>query len=89
MKKLTRMISVFMLPMTVTLQTFAANPCEPIATACKQAGYVRGDYKAGNGLIENCVIPIVNKEKTKVNVTFTDTVLEDCKATIKTKIGSH
>jgi len=33
--------------------------CIEIMASCEQAGFVRGDAKAGNGLFIDCVIPIV------------------------------
>jgi hypothetical protein len=33
--------------------------CIEVMASCEQAGFVRGDAKAGNGLFIDCVIPIV------------------------------
>jgi hypothetical protein len=37
----------------------APGPCEQIVAACKQAGFIEGDYKNGNGLYGDCVGPIM------------------------------
>jgi N-acetylglucosamine-6-sulfatase len=37
----------------------ADGPCEQITTACQRAGFVQGDAKTGNGLIRDCVEPII------------------------------
>ena len=36
------------------------GPCEQITQACKSAGFVLGDVKEGNGLIVDCIRPIMN-----------------------------
>jgi hypothetical protein len=36
------------------------GPCEQIVQACKNAGFVLGDVKEGNGLIVDCIRPIMN-----------------------------
>lgn len=36
------------------------GPCEQIVQACKSAGFVLGDAKEGNGLIVDCIRPIMN-----------------------------
>jgi hypothetical protein len=47
----------------VTCGTMQAAPRQPacveIMAACQQAGFVRGDAKAGDGLFVDCVVPIV------------------------------
>jgi len=35
------------------------DPCEQIVAACKGAGFVRGGAAAGNGIVPDCVAPIV------------------------------
>jgi hypothetical protein len=37
----------------------AQRPCAAIVATCQQAGFVRGGAKAGNGLIVDCVGPII------------------------------
>ena len=37
----------------------APGPCMKIAEACKAAGFVKGDWKKGDGLWRDCVDPIV------------------------------
>lgn len=52
------------------LAGFAANPspaptsrCEQIATLCKNAGFVAGEWKAGKGIFVHCVSPLMNGQK--------------------------
>lgn len=33
--------------------------CKPIEDACKQAGFIRGDWKKGDGLWRDCVNPLM------------------------------
>ena len=35
------------------------NPCEKIVAACQSAGFVRGGAATGNGIVPDCVAPIV------------------------------
>jgi hypothetical protein len=37
----------------------AQRPCRQLVAACQQAGFVRGGAKAGNGLLADCVGPII------------------------------
>jgi N-acetylglucosamine-6-sulfatase len=41
----------------------AEGPCEQIAAACQRAGFVQGDARGGNGLIRDCVEPIIQGTK--------------------------
>jgi len=36
-----------------------SRPCDEIFRACKSAGFIVGDYKEGNGLWGDCVVPIM------------------------------
>jgi hypothetical protein len=36
------------------------GPCEQIVQACKNAGFIQGDVKEGNGLWVDCVDPIMH-----------------------------
>jgi len=36
------------------------HPCHAHEEACKSAGFVRGGYKTGKGLFENCMKPIIS-----------------------------
>ena len=89
MKKVYLPLSTLIVLMSATLPSFAANPCLPIANACKQAGYYRGGNTVGKGLIENCVRPIANQRMTLKNVTFPATVLQNCKMTILQKMKTQ
>lgn len=35
------------------------GPCKEIATACRNAGFIKGDWKKGDGLWRDCVDPIM------------------------------
>jgi N-acetylglucosamine-6-sulfatase len=37
----------------------AQGPCAQIVSACQQAGFARGDARAGNGLLVDCINPIM------------------------------
>ena len=37
----------------------APGPCDQIVAACKNAGFVEGDYKQGYGLHVDCINPIM------------------------------
>ncbi len=37
----------------------APGPCKQIAQACTSAGFIKGDWKKGDGLWRDCVDPIV------------------------------
>ncbi len=35
------------------------GPCKQIEDACKNAGFIKGDWKNGDGLMRDCVNPIM------------------------------
>lgn len=35
------------------------GPCKEIASACRNAGFIKGDWKKGDGLWRDCVDPIM------------------------------
>ena len=35
------------------------GPCKQIAAACQSAGFIKGDWKKGDGLWRDCVDPIM------------------------------
>jgi hypothetical protein len=35
------------------------GPCKEIANACRSAGFIKGDWKKGDGLWRDCVDPII------------------------------
>ncbi|MES2218886.1 MAG: hypothetical protein V4501_10805, partial [Pseudomonadota bacterium] len=41
------------------------HPCKKIAEACKAAGFVKGGGKSGNGIMENCMKPIMEGQSAK------------------------
>ena len=46
-------------PATTAAPAKASGPCAQITAACKQAGFIEGDYKTGNGLQVDCIDPIM------------------------------
>jgi hypothetical protein len=73
----------------VSFSVWANNPCMPIAEACMEAGYYKGGNKVGKGLVENCVMPVAAGTKTLPNTNFSSTVLQQCHATIATRMNSQ
>lgn len=86
MNKLYSIMGVSMLTLGLTTPSFADNPCMPIAQACMQEGYYKGGHDSGKGLIEDCVMPVVKKEKTVGTNQFSDEVLKQCENTIQQKM---
>ena len=80
---------MFVLAIGISIFGWTANPCRPIAQACMQLGYYKGGAKIGKGLIENCVIPVVNNNKTLSNASFSPSVLQQCSALIAEKMKSR
>lgn len=64
-----------------------ANPCQPIAQACMQAGYSKGAPE-GHRLIKDCVEPVVAKRKT-LDASFSDQQLQDCQTMITQKMQNQ
>jgi hypothetical protein len=61
------------------------GPCQQIAAACKNAGFIPGDWKKGDGLWRDCVDPIVQgvttvHGATKPLPTVDPSVVSACKA---------
>jgi len=52
----------FVLPV-VAQSAEQAPSCEQIVAACKDAGFVKGDYKLGYGLWADCIDPIMHGTK--------------------------
>jgi hypothetical protein len=77
-----------------TLQAHAADktsanhppgPCKQIAMACENAGFIKGDWKKGDGLWRDCVDPIVQGQTnvlgaTKSLPTVDSKLISECKA---------
>jgi len=38
------------------------GPCKQIAEACESAGFIKGDWKKGDGLWRDCVNPLVQHQ---------------------------
>jgi hypothetical protein len=62
-----------------------SGPCAQIAAACKQAGFIEGDYKTGNGLHVDCIDPIMRgtppPHKTKLALPqVSPALIASCKA---------
>jgi hypothetical protein len=43
------------------------GPCGEILAACEGAGFVKGDYRAGNGLWGDCIAPIMQGRSEPAN----------------------
>ena len=61
------------------------NECKEIAEACRQAGFIKGDWKKGDGLWRDCVNPIVQGKTsvpgaTKPLPAVDGKLVADCKA---------
>ena len=48
-------------------QPAATGPCNQIEAACRQAGFVRGAVGSGNGLIVDCIQPIMQDKPQPAN----------------------
>jgi serine/threonine protein kinase len=46
-------------PTTTSSPATADRPCERVRQACLDAGFVYGNFKKGNGLSGDCIIPII------------------------------
>ena len=86
MSKLYLLLGLFAFMMSLTMTVWAENPCLPIAEACMECGYYKGGHKVGKGLVINCVMPIVAHNKKLPNVTFSDDILQKCKAFLLKKM---
>jgi hypothetical protein len=63
----------------------APNECKKIAEACRNAGFIQGDWKKGDGLWRDCVNPIVQGQTnvpgaTKPLPSVDGKLVADCKA---------
>ncbi len=85
MNKLYAVLGMTVSSLIIATPSFA-NSCMPIAQACMKQGYYKGGHDTGKGLIEDCVMPVVRKEKTLPNESFTDEALSQCDATIQKKM---
>ncbi|AHE66914.1 hypothetical protein Loa_01361 [Legionella oakridgensis ATCC 33761 = DSM 21215] len=64
MNKLHLKLCVLMAAMGISLPGWAEDtPCKSLAEACVQEGYYIGGNKVGKGLVEDCVMPIINHKK--------------------------
>jgi hypothetical protein len=63
----------------------APGACNQIADACKKAGFVKGDWKKGDGLWRDCVDPIMQGKTsapggTKALPSVAGNLISECKA---------
>ena len=63
----------------------APGPCKAIEQACKNAGFIQGDWKKGDGLWRDCVDPIMQGQTnvpgaTKPLPSVDAKAVADCKA---------
>jgi len=61
------------------------GPCQQIVADCKNAGFVQGDWKEGNGLWKDCVGPIMQGTTQPQNASkplpqVSPQIVEECKA---------
>lgn len=73
-----KIISVLGATVIFSSAGWSTPPCAPIARACEHAGYYKGGSAVGKGLITNCMIPILKKQKNLPDVTFNDDTLQLC-----------
>jgi hypothetical protein len=76
-------LSIIGITMGFSLYGWADRPCKPMAQACMEQGYAKD-----KDLIKNCVLPVVNGEKTIPNTSFTDSQKQACKEKIMQKMQS-
>ncbi len=89
MNKLFTQLSLAIVVMGVGTLGWTANPCKPIAQACMKLGYYKGGNKVGKGLVENCVLPVSNNQKTLPGTNFSQNVLQQCNSLIMSKMKSR
>lgn len=89
MEKIYFISGIMLLFMVLPLAVWASNPCMPIAQSCMNAGYYKGGNTVGKGLVENCVLPIVNHQKTLPNTNFGEDSLRRCKILVMEKMKSE
>ena len=82
-------LSCIILEVSFSLAGWAGNPCMPIAQACMKEGYYKGGRDVGKGLIEDCVQPVVAKQKVLAANTFSDDALQQCGAMLAKKMGNQ
>ncbi len=63
----------------------APDECKQVAEACRKAGFIKGDWKKGDGLWRDCVNPIVQGKTsvpgaTKPLPAVDGKLVADCKA---------
>jgi len=73
--------SLLVLSMSVSLGGWAFGPCLPIAKACMKQGYTNKKT-----MIKDCVLPVVQGERTLPNTSFTPIQIKQCKLEIKKKM---
>src|SRR4051812_23147302 len=60
------------------------GPCHQIAETCEKAGFIKGDWKKGDGLWADCACPAItgkaNPKATKSAPTIDPALISGCKA---------
>ena len=87
MNKLTVLSGSVIIAMAVSLPSWA-NPCMTIAQACMSQGYYKGGDKEGKGLVKDCVMPVVNGQKT-LSTTFSADTMQQCKTMLDQKMQAN
>ena len=88
MNKMHSLIVLMILTASIPMCSWAAHPCKEIALACMQQGYYKGGQEVGRGLVENCIMPVVENRKSLPTGTFSNETLQHCKADIIEKMKS-
>lgn len=86
MKKVFFKQALSIVALSVSVVSWAGNPCMPIAQVCMKEGFYKGGNNVGKGLIEDCVMPVVSKQKTLPGSSFNDDVLQQCGAMLAKKM---
>ena len=83
---MTAVLSLSLSPILASAQDKGPpNACKQVAQACQQAGFVKGDWKKGDGLWRDCVDPIMQGQTsvpgaTKPLPAVDAKLVADCKA---------
>lgn len=80
---------IVLLGLSVSFLSWAANPCMPIAEVCMQQGYYKGGHDKGQGLVEDCVMPVIKGTKVIANTNFDPQVLQQCKVLLLERMSKQ
>lgn len=74
--------SLLVLSMGISCGGWAFGPCMPIAKACMQ----QGGYTNKQTMIKECVLPVVQGQRTLPNTNFSPMQLQQCQLALKQKM---